>query len=1687
MSNFRCAKSVFAVAFLLAGLGLKAGSFTNGSFELINNHAAIPSGSYALLYPGDTWLTGWSVGGPGGGDIGVINGTIGGYNPYDGQQWISFNGGNTAPGGSLSQMFTTTVGQAYTVSFVAGESGSGNVSLTATAIASNNAVIASNYCVPTSGVWTLFQLGFTAVSTNTTLVFEDTSSQTIGVDLAMDAVSVTANVPSPTIITSPASQTANSWDSVNFTASASGASGVQWYFINSQGTNAISGANSTTLNVTASSTTAGRYYAVFSNDGGSTATSVATLAVVGIPFVNGGFETINHAAIPPGSCALLYPGDTWLTGWSVGGTGGGNICVDNGNSDGLSPYDGQQWIVFNGGNTAPGGILSQTFTTTVGQLYAVGFAVGEAGSGNVSLTATAVALDNSVVASNHCVPASGVWTLFHLNFTATSTNTTLVFADTSADTIAVDLAFDGVSVTPNLPVTAPVIVTSPVSQAVAAGGTAVFTASASGNPSSVQWYFINYLGTNAISGANSTTLNVTASSTTAGSYFAVFANTAGSAATGAATLAVLGLPFVNGGFETINHAAIASGSYALLYPGDTWLTGWSVGGPGGGDLGVINGPLAGYNPYDGQQWISFNGGNTAPGGSLSQTFTTVVGEIYGVSFVVGESGSGNVSLTATALALDNSLLVSNHCVPTSGVWTLFQLSFTAVSTNTTLLFTDSSATTFGADLEMDAVTVVAEPTSGLPVVTTSPASQTANSGATVSFSAVAAGSPSTIQWYLGTNAVTDAGGTSSPLVVTASDATAGNYTAVFSNSYGMATTVVAVLTVIDPPVITISPVSQVVTAGTQVTLTAAASGSAATVQWYVGTTAISGATSTNLSFLAVTGGTGNYTAKFSNAAGTATSTAATVTVIAGPFINGGFELINNHAAIPVNNSVALTPGSTWLTGWTVSGPVSADVSVQRGTGDGLNPYDGQQWIVLNAGNTMSGDSLSQTFLTTVGQPYAVTFAVGKAGTGNVSLTATAAAINGTLLASNYCVPTSGVWTVFGLGFTASTTNTTLTFKDTSSQTIAVDLALDAVTVVSPPVIVTSPLSQTNLVGTPVTFTASASGSPATVQWFQGINPILNATNTTLSFTVNAGSGGNYTAVFTNAAGSATTAVAVLTVDIPVYLTQQPQSLTTNVGATVTFTGGAGGTAPLSFQWQFDGTNISGATDASLVLTNAQPANAGSYSLVVANSYGTNTSTNAVLTFISTLQVASGSGAAAGTATVPVTAVPVTVPVNLLAIGSENAVGFNLDYDTNLLTYAGVALGNGAPGGGLGINSGQAGRLGLAVILPGGTTFAVGTQQVVQVTFQAVLVSSNVTTLISFGPLPAPPGISDTNGNSLPAAYVAGTLTIVPTSMEGDVWPVGNEDYKVTINDWVQEGRFVAGVDTITNASEFQRADCAPRDTLGDGLITVADWVQVGRYYLGLDPPTAAGGPTGPPPGYVWMGNAAMGKVSAAGVPTGQPPVSIKPQDGTPRTISITPLTQGATADTVEVQLVAQGDESALQFSLAFDPTVISFVSASLAGGASGATMFVNTTNSARGQLGVALALLGPTFAAGTQEIVKLNFSSVSYTNATTLLTFADSPIIRQVADASTDVVSATYQNGSVQVGAVAWPQLAIRQSAGGITLTWPYSPTVLAAQWSANLGPNWTNTGGTPVTNGATVYLTLPAPTNTTFYRLAQP
>src|SRR5205814_1568078 len=70
------------------------------------------------------------------------------------------------------------------------------------------------------------------------------------------------------------------------------------------------------------------------------------------------------------------------------------------------------------------------------------------------------------------------------------------------------------------------------------------------------------------------------------------------------------------------------------------------------------------------------------------------------------------------------------------------------------------------------------------------------------------------------------------------------------------------------------------------------------------------------------------------------------------------------------------------------------------------------------------------------------------------------------------------------------------------------------------------------------------------------------------------------------------------VAVPPFIIAQPTNQTVTAGANVTFSVVAGGTAPLSYQWRFNGTNITGATASSFTIVNAQPANAGAYSVVV---------------------------------------------------------------------------------------------------------------------------------------------------------------------------------------------------------------------------------------------------------------------------------------------------------------------------------------------------------------------------------------------------------------------------------------------------------------------------------------------------------
>jgi GH25 family lysozyme M1 (1,4-beta-N-acetylmuramidase) len=85
-----------------------------------------------------------------------------------------------------------------------------------------------------------------------------------------------------------------------------------------------------------------------------------------------------------------------------------------------------------------------------------------------------------------------------------------------------------------------------------------------------------------------------------------------------------------------------------------------------------------------------------------------------------------------------------------------------------------------------------------------------------------------------------------------------------------------------------------------------------------------------------------------------------------------------------------------------------------------------------------------------------------------------------------------------------------------------------------------------------------------------------------------------------------------------FFTSNPTNLTLPVGANATFSVTASGLAPLSYQWQFNGTNIPGATSTNYTVSNIQITNAGGYTVVVSNSYAKVPSTTAFLAVLSQL-------------------------------------------------------------------------------------------------------------------------------------------------------------------------------------------------------------------------------------------------------------------------------------------------------------------------------------------------------------------------------------------------------------------------------------------------------------------------------------
>ena len=138
----------------------------------------------------------------------------------------------------------------------------------------------------------------------------------------------------------------------------------------------------------------------------------------------------------------------------------------------------------------------------------------------------------------------------------------------------------------------------------------------------------------------------------------------------------------------------------------------------------------------------------------------------------------------------------------------------------------------------------------------------------------------------------------------------------------------------------------------------------------------------------------------------------------------------------------------------------------------------------------------------------------------------------------------------------------------------------------PLTITTQPANQTVTAGQTATFSVIASGTaPLSYQWQANGSPITGANSSSYTTPPAAmtDSGTAFQVVVSDPTDTITSTVATLTVNaapVAPNITTQPASTIVTVGQSATFSVAASGSAPLSYQWQQNGSAISGAISAS---------------------------------------------------------------------------------------------------------------------------------------------------------------------------------------------------------------------------------------------------------------------------------------------------------------------------------------------------------------------------------------------------------------------------------------------------------------------------------------------------------------------------
>jgi Immunoglobulin domain len=171
---------------------------------------------------------------------------------------------------------------------------------------------------------------------------------------------------------------------------------------------------------------------------------------------------------------------------------------------------------------------------------------------------------------------------------------------------------------------------------------------------------------------------------------------------------------------------------------------------------------------------------------------------------------------------------------------------------------------------------------------------------------------------------------------------------------------------------------------------------------------------------------------------------------------------------------------------------------------------------------------------------------------------------------------------------------------------------------------TQPANQSVTVGQSATFVVTAGGTaPLAYQWQKNGSNLANANAASYATpaTATADNGAKFAVVVSNSAGTVTSASAMLTVTAAPaapMITMQPVNQTVTSGQAATFAVTATGNTPLTYRWQKNTANMTGATAATYATPATTTADNGmQFRVVVTNSVGNVTSNSATLTVSST--------------------------------------------------------------------------------------------------------------------------------------------------------------------------------------------------------------------------------------------------------------------------------------------------------------------------------------------------------------------------------------------------------------------------------------------------------------------------------------